>query len=188
MYDDKYSYINNLVNNAKKGDSDSLFELFDFYKPLIFSSIKRCLQKNEKLSVYKEDIISDSIFVFSKLVDQYNPDLTYFSYFISIRLDINLFRYIQNKYDNLEVSSENEPKTDTIFDPFNKIDNLIVIHETLKKMPENVREILIMYFFEGVDQKECALRLNISQSAFSKRLSKALSMMKKELGDDFLIN
>ncbi len=188
MYDDKYSYINKLVNNAKNGDSDSLFELFDFYKPLIFSSIKRCLQKNDKLSAYKEDIISDSIFVFSKLVDQYNPELTYFSYFISIRLDINLFRYIQNKYDNLEVSLENEPKSDSIFDPFNKIDNMIVIHETLRKLPENMRDILVMYFFDMMDQKECALRLNISQSAFSKRLSKALSMMKKELGDDFLFN
>lgn len=188
MYEDKYAYINDLVTKAKQDDKEALFQLYDFYKPLILSSIKRCLVKEPRLKTHKEDLIFDAIFVLNKIVTQYNPELTYFSYFVSTRIDINLFRFLQDKYEFNESIEDHTSEIDECLDPFNKIDNIIMIHSALDKMPIEVRDVLEMYFFENLDQKECALRLNISQSAFSKRLSKALSLMKTELGEDFLFN
>ena len=45
-----------------------------------------------------------------------------------------------------------------------------------------------LYFFDGLDQEEASLKLNITQSSFSKRLQRGLSKMKELLGDDFLID
>lgn len=188
MYEDKYVYINELVGKAKDDDKQALFELYDFYKPLILSSIKRCIYKEPKLNLYREDLLLDAIFVLQKIVQQYNPSLTYFSYFVSTRIDITLFRYLQNKYEIYEFIEEQKNYQEKQEDPFNKINNIIVIQQALEKLPNQYKEVLEMYFFEDLDQNECALRLNISQSAFSKRLKKALSLMKTELGEDFLFD
>ena len=186
MYENKYEYINILVAKSKNGDEKALFELFEFYMPLIISSVNRCITKDSRLSNYKEDIISDSIFVFSKLVDKYDPTLTYFSYYISTRIDINLFRFINGRYfseQEVELSEQCEN-----IDPFNKINNTIVLHSALEKLSNEDRDIIDLYFFKQYDQKECAMRLNISQGAFSKKLSKALNLLKIELGQEFMFD
>ena len=53
MLEDKYKYINSLVIKCKAGDNESIFELYEFYRPLMLSSISRCVAKEPKLSVYK---------------------------------------------------------------------------------------------------------------------------------------
>jgi len=64
MFDDKYTYINDLVSKYQNNnDKDSLFLLYDFYKPLFLSSIKRCINKDSRLSAYREDLLSECIFV-----------------------------------------------------------------------------------------------------------------------------
>ena len=96
---DKYQHINELIDRIKNKDTDALSELFDFYKPLFLSSIKRCIAKEPKFSEYKEDMLQESFFVLEKLVNDYDPDLTYFSYFISTRIDLMvLFGYLSYYY------------------------------------------------------------------------------------------
>ena len=46
MIDEHYIYINELVKKIKEDDSSALIELYNFYKPLIFSSISRCVNKD----------------------------------------------------------------------------------------------------------------------------------------------
>ena len=58
----------------------------------------------------------------------------------------------------------------------------------MDKLDEKSREVIEVYFFDGLDQKECAKALGITQGAFSKRLSKALNLMKSILGDNFLFD
>ena len=58
----------------------------------------------------------------------------------------------------------------------------------MNNLPEKSKEVIQVYFFDGLDQKECAKTLGITQGAFSKRLSKALEQMKLILGEDFLFD
>jgi len=186
MLEDRYSYINELVAKIKRGNSQSLFELHEFYKPLIICSIKRCVNKEPKLNLYKEDLLPESVFVLQKLVEQYDPDLTYFSYFISTRLDINLLRYFIDKFlDKTDHSDENDFE-DHGYDPFNRVEEAISIQEALNKLNDKQREAINLYFFDNLDQEESALKLGISQSSFSKRLQRALANLKEILGEDFL--
>lgn len=123
-----------------------------------------------------------------KLIDQYDPKLSYFSYFLSTRIDINLFRYATDKYFPKEEVSEDEFFPEEFDDPFNKIDNAICIHQAMDQLDEKSREVIEVYFFDGLDQKECAETLGITQGAFSKRLAKALGQMKQILGENFLFD
>ena len=185
---DNYEHINKLVEACKNDDSKALFELYDFYKPLLLSSVSRCIYKNPKLSRYRDDIFRESVFVLKKLVEQYDSSLTYFSYFISTRIDINLFRYVTDKYQTEEYFIEDYCPDEDSYDPFNKINSAISIHVALEKLNDKQREAIELYFFDGLDQEEASLKLNITQSSFSKRLQRGLSKMKELLGDDFLID
>ena len=107
MNEDIYSDINELVINCQNGDNSALFKLYEYYKPLILASVSRCISKEPKLRAYREDIFKECIFVLKKLVDQYDPNLTYFSYFLSTRIDINLFTfliYTNQQFQSMKIS------------------------------------------------------------------------------------
>jgi RNA polymerase sigma-70 factor (ECF subfamily) len=186
--DEKYEHINDLVIKTKSGDTDSLFELFKFYKPLLYSSIKRCIIKDPRLSVHREDMFEESLFVLQKIIKQYDPDLTYFSYFISTRIDINLFRHVSEKYIKEEDRIQNNFSTEVSYDPFNKIDTIISIQNAMELLSDEEAEVIKLYFFDQYSQQESAEMLGITQGAFSKKLSKTLEQLKSILGDDFLLD
>ncbi len=188
MSENNYDEINQLLYKYKAGNNEALFQLYEFYKPLFISSVKRIIQKESRFLRHREDILSDCIFVLSKLIGQYDPKLSYFSYFLSTRIDINLFRHSTDKYFPKEELSEDDYFPEEYEDPFNKIDNVICIHQAMEQLDEKSREVIGVYFFDGLDQKECAETLGITQGAFSKRLSKALSQMKQILGENFLFD
>lgn len=182
-----YEQINELIFDFKNGNYAAIFHLYQFYEPLLLASVKRCLLKDKNLIPYKEDIIEDCFLVFEKLVNQYDSTLTYFSYFLSTRIDINLFRYVTDKYKPLTFLEDTPVTPDTYYDPFNKIDDVIVLHSAIEKLNKNQREAVELYFFDNMDQEEAAKHLNITQSSFSKRLQRALVKLKEILGEDFLL-
>lgn len=182
-----YSQINKLVSLYKQGDKDTIFDLYEFYRPLLSASVKRCLSKDKKLISYKEDIVEDSFFVFQKLLDQYDESLSYFSYYLSTRIDINLFRYISDKYKPLESLEDHVSARHQNYDPFNSIDNAISIESAMTSLNAKQKEAIELYFFDGMEQSEAAKFLGITQSSFSKRLQRALLKLKEVLGDDFLL-
>jgi DNA-directed RNA polymerase specialized sigma subunit len=137
MFDDKYTYINDLVSKYQNNkDKESLFLLYDFYKPLFLSSIKRCINKDSRLSVHREDLLSECIFVLEKLINQYDPDLTYFSYFLSTRIDINLLRHITSKFIKEHEESSESIHIEASYDPFNTIDTVLSLESAIKQLPQ----------------------------------------------------
>lgn len=188
MTEHNYDEINNLLRAYKLGDGSALFKLYEFYKPLFISSVKRIVQKENRLLIQREDILSDCIFVLKKLIEQYDPSLSYFSYFLSTRIDINLFRYATDKYFPKEELYEEVHVQEDFSDPFNKIITVISLQDAMKQLSLKNLEVIQVYFFDGLDQNQCAQKLGITQGAFSKRLSKALEQMKLILGEDFLFD
>lgn len=183
----KYQEINILVSKYKQGEKDVIFDLYEYYRPLLSASVTRCIRKEKNLQPYKDDIVEDSFFVFEKLLDQYEPNITYFSYFVSTRIDINLFRYVSEKYKPLQSINDDVAYKNQYYDPFNKIDDALSIQNALNNLNVKQKEAIELYFFDGMDQKEAASYLKITQSSFSKRLQRALIALKEFLGDDFIL-
>ena len=57
----------------------------------------------------------------------------------------------------------------------------IDIERTLEQLPEEIKEIVILFFFQGLKQKEIADLLNIKLSLVKYRVSKAKELLAKQL-------
>lgn len=57
----------------------------------------------------------------------------------------------------------------------------IDIERALEQLPEEIKEIVILFFFQGLKQKEIADLLNIKLSLAKYRVSKAKELLAKQL-------
>lgn len=57
------------------------------------------------------------------------------------------------------------------------------IEKAIKKLPENIRDTFILNRFDGLSYQQIATRENVSVKTIEYRISKALTMLRKELGD-----
>jgi RNA polymerase sigma factor (sigma-70 family) len=182
MIDEHYVYINSLVSKIKENNNDALHELYFFYKPLILSAIRRCCSKEKLLFSYRDDLNNESIFVLKSLVEKYDRGLSYFSYYLSTRIDHALLAHFKATFlPKIETWDYNEVHHS--YDPFDKIISEIVIGEALEKLNEKQKEAIIFYFFEELTQEEAALKSGITQASFSKRLDRALKTLKGIIED-----
>lgn len=182
---DNYEEINRLVEKAKNNDQYSLNKLYEFYTPLIRTSIRRCTVKYNSIR-YVEDVIQESYFIFKKLVELYDPELSFFSYYLATRIDRAIVNLIKCKFTHLEEIDEQEIQELKASDPFNRILDKIVIKDALLKLKEKQREAIELYFFEEYTQEEAAELLKITQASFSRRLERALESLKKLLEEEIV--
>lgn len=57
------------------------------------------------------------------------------------------------------------------------------IEKAIKKLPENIRGTFILNRFDGLSYQQIATQENVSVKTIEYRISKALSLLRKELGD-----
>ena len=59
----------------------------------------------------------------------------------------------------------------------NSHENKIMLATTIKKLPQELREIIELSYFQDLNQREISERMNMSQMQVSRRLKKALNKM-----------
>ena len=67
---------------------------------------------------------------------------------------------------------------------FETVEDLIVLREVIAELDPRRRAILGMRFFDGLTQREIALRLNVSQVQVSRLLNDALARLRQRMGVD----
>ena len=190
-----FDKINSLVASAQSGDVEAMGELHEFYQPLIKASIRKCLFADSSLNKFKDDLISIASIEFIKLVENYDINRSFFSYYVSNRLFPNLLKqskellnknsnYLTNEINFSDMPHLWDPELD---DPFGQIELKMVVQDALSEIKPKHKEVILMIFFEQLTQDEASEILNISQSALSKRLNKAIEELKKILEKTFLI-
>ena len=55
------------------------------------------------------------------------------------------------------------------------------LREEIDNLPEKLQQIIDLIYFKQFTQSECAVILNVSQAAVSKRLNKAIKILKENL-------
>ena len=70
-------------------------------------------------------------------------------------------------------------------DPFGQVELRIITLEAIKKLDEKYQDCINLVFYDQLNQEEASLKLGITQSAFSKRLKKSMSELKKILINNF---
>lgn len=193
MSDNHFELINQLVSKAQKDDKAAMEELLEFYSPLIKAAIRKCIYSDSNFLRFKEDLKSMASLEFIKLVHSYDVSRSFFSYYISNRLYNNLIKSART----LVNKNENDLPVEVLFcempplwdpentDPFGQVELRIITLEAIKKLDEKYQDCINLVFYDQLNQEEASLKLGITQSAFSKRLKKSMSELKKILINNF---
>lgn len=179
MKNNNYSHIDSLVDRVKELDNEALWELFDFYQPLV----KACCTKvhSKYKFIEKDDLFSECVLIFKDLCEKYDKDKSYFSYFLETRLQPYLISKIKSKYvdkHNMEDLSECEYYEIDICDAY---DHKAAVEEAISRIPETYQKAIDLFYFKNLTQSECAIVLGITQPAFNKKIKKALDLLKEEM-------
>lgn len=195
MLDKNYQYINNLVHRVKEDDADALEELNRFYQPLLAACVRRLLVREPRLKKHREDVEAEACMALHQLTQSYDPALSYFSYYLSTRIDhatlIRCRRYIlalKSSGAGIEEISFSEMDADWEAqyndDPFGHISLRQSINNAIEHLSARQRSAVELYFFRNLTQQEAAAELGITQASFCKRLQRALSRMKEILSEE----
>lgn len=177
LYNNDYAYIDSLVEKVKSEDSDSLFELFDYYKPLIGFAVNQMTKRYSNLD--KDDLTSDSIFILKDLCIKYDKDKCYFTYYLETRFRPYLLSKIKSQYiSKLDIVSLDEAEESLFVDDY-FVTDFDPIKQAFEKLSPEQRQVIDLFYFCNLTQQECADILDISQPAFYKKLKKVLNFLKK---------
>ena len=180
MFYDDYTHIDSLVERVRKNDSDALWELFDFYKPIIGSCVRTVHSRYK--SVEKDDLFSECIFILKDLCQKYDKDKSYFSYYFDTRIQPYLIAKVKSKYlEKLSIVSLGDEESYEPYEENDMIEENAFIHEEIAKLPAKTQQIIELFYFKNLTQSECAVILGISQPAFSKKLQAAIEMLRKNI-------
>ena len=64
-----------------------------------------------------------------------------------------------------------------------QVEKRMEIYEALDKLPEEIREVVILFFFQEISQKEIARMMGIKLSLVKYRVSRAKKLLAKYLGE-----
>jgi len=187
--------IDRLVRRVQHSDKAALMELYDFYRPLMLACVKRCVTREPRLWPHREDIESDCLPILEELVRQYDPELAYFSYYLSTRMDYALISTARKHYLGQtasgqgieEVNFSDMPpgwQPESTADALGRSEWAGDVVEAMKKLKPRHREAIQLTFFDGITQEEAAQSVGVTQSAYCKRLQRALRHMRQILVDE----
>lgn len=176
-----YEHISNLLNNIKDDNKESLWELFDFYKPAIMSCIRKISKSYPTLD--PNDLYSESVLIFKLLCSKYEPEKSNFSYYLNTRLHPYLIAKIKSNYlEDIQTTQLNEAECHAKQEnAFEIIDIHYDIEMAMSKLTPKQRDIINDFYFNDINQVEIAKKHNMSQPAVSAQINKILKFLKKSL-------
>lgn len=192
MFESNYKYINDLVDKVKAGDMAALYHICDYYQPLIKASIARVIRKDSRFTSYKEDLYTEVFLIFKYFCEQFDSNLSYFSYFVSTRIDaylINKVKQLCGVSDKVTLQTLDEIHSESpssIYDPFNKFYDNKIIETCVNELPQDLQIVIDYYYYQNLNQQQCAELLDMSQPTFCRRLKKALKILKLKIPADFV--
>jgi RNA polymerase sigma factor (sigma-70 family) len=187
-----YQYIDDLVARIQSGDDAALTELIGFYRPMLRTAVKYCTNRYPALAPYDEDLWADLYLIVRELVHQYDHQQSFFSWYLSTRLEYALQSHARKTYLDSgaggkrvrEVSLEDMPadwEPCVGEDPVGKMLDAAALSDAMSKLSDEHRAAVNLYFFEDMTQEQAAKALNIKQPAFSKRLARALAILREHM-------
>ena len=164
------------IERCKRGDASAQFMLYKQYSKAMYNIAIRFL--NNKMDA--EDILQESfITAFERLTElaSYNAFGSWLKRIVINNCISHLRsnRFIFDDIDDLHVFEEPaEEEPDLTLDP-------AIVHESIKRLPEGGRTVLVLYALEGYKHREIAEMLNISESTSKSQYIRALGLLNKDL-------
>jgi len=154
-----------------------LFEnIYEEYRIKVLSYIRSKITNYQEAEDLCEDVF---IKVYNKL-DTYNESKSSIStwiYNICKNTVIDYFRSHKTEYELLDNYDYLEEENDEEFSE----DDLQYLEKALKKLPEELKDLIVLHYYNDLNLKEVASRMNLSYGVAKLRHKKALDLLHEEL-------
>ena len=127
-----------------------------------------------------EDLCQD---VFEKVhtkLDKFDPDKASISTWIYSITRNSVIDFYRRSHPHDEIN-ENIAVDDSIDDDMLNDETLEELAEALEKIPTQLREIIVLRYYDGSPLTEIAKRMNLSYGAIKLRHAKALELIRKSM-------
>ena len=161
--------------------------LMDRYQDKLDRYIKRISNFSQE---EREDILQDVFISLYENINSFNPSLKFSSWIYRIAHNHSVSRWRKYKKENMDIALDDAESllAKVLSDESDVIEEIEakekhdLIHSVLLKIPDNYREILILYFMENKSYEEISDILRIPKSTVGTQIRRAKLKMKKELG------
>ena len=163
-----------LIRKIEKGNEQAMDQFVLKHYPQIY---QYCLLRVRDHG-YAEDLTQETFLKFFQAFERYKhygKALNYL-YVIAGNLCKDHFR----KEGRMEVYEMSE---EIAVEHMGQVEKRMEIYEALDKLPEEIREVVILFFFQEISQKEIARMMGIKLSLVKYRVSKAKELLSKYLGE-----
>ena len=166
-----------LIHRMKNGDDEAVETFVRKYYPVIL----RYCHLHIKDQSYAEDAAQEVFARFFRTLNQYQHYGKAQNYLYVIAA--NICRDFYRKQD--EVSIDKLPEEPIL--EMEPLDLRFDVHSALEKLPPELREITILFFFQEVKQKEIARILGIGLPLVKYRIKRAKELLAGYLGKEELL-
>ena len=176
MGKDRIEIHSKLIEAARKGDQQSLYRLYKLYVQAMYNTCIRMVSNQYDA----EDIIQESFIKAFNNLDSFRGDSSFGSWLkrIVINQSITFIKSKKQEFtdiDNLQIVNDETDENN-----FPKVDP-VIIHESIKTLPEKARVVLNLYLLEGYRHKEIAEILDISESTSKSQYLRAKHLLREKL-------
>jgi RNA polymerase sigma-70 factor (ECF subfamily) len=174
-----------LIKKAKDGNNESLSHLIHHHYNYIYNYLLK-MTMDQNLAA---DLTQDTCYKIVKKIDLYNQNKSAFSTWI-IQIAINTYKdyYRRNKrkfkffnsFKNTEDNNDTEIEVSS--DSFEFVsDSMLDLKNVLSKIEPLYKEVILLKYYYGYEQKEIANILDIPVGTVKSRLSNGLKLIREGL-------
>lgn len=163
-----------LIRKMKQGDEEAM-ELFvrKYYPQILKYCGFHCSDRE-----LARDLAQEAFLRFFRGLGGYAYQGKTMNYLYTIARNLCVDQWGKNREIQMEKLPEKaEEKMATV-------DEQLMVSEALGHLPEPLREVIVLRFFQELKVREIAKILNIAVPTVKYRLKKALALMKQELGKE----
>jgi RNA polymerase sigma-70 factor (ECF subfamily) len=174
-------YEKELVDSARKGNTDAWTELYNKHKPRVYSVILR-LTKNSALA---EDLTQDTFLVAFKKLSLFRGDSLFSTWLHRVAINVALMSFRKGKLKVIDLDAPSNDEKSSLHEALGKDDlNLtgtldrITLLKALYNVPTSQRVVYILHEIEGYEHSEIAVLLNRSIGNSKSQLNKARARLR----------
>ncbi|MBN1975688.1 MAG: sigma-70 family RNA polymerase sigma factor [Sedimentisphaerales bacterium] len=162
---------------ASTGDAEAFAEIVKLHAPLVYGVCLRILKDSDKAS----DAVQDTFVQLVRDVSHIRGSLPIWLHRVATHKAIDLIRKDSLRKQSEAEFAANSQKIQSAGEYVTWHDISVYIDKELDNLDEQMREVLILRFFEGLTTTEISEKCKISQPTVSRRLESGVGLLRHKL-------
>ncbi|MBN2590749.1 MAG: sigma-70 family RNA polymerase sigma factor [Sedimentisphaerales bacterium] len=162
---------------ASTGDAEAFAEIVKLHAPLVYGVCLRILKDSDKAA----DAVQDTFIQLIRDVSRIRGSLPIWLHRVATHKAIDLIRKDSLRKQSEAEFAANSEKTQSDNEYVTWHDISVYIDKELDNLDEQMREVLILRFFEGLTTTEISVKCKISQPTVSRRLESGVGLLRHKL-------